>query len=205
VRGHVIRQRDKKQNANLNFSNAVSKREFPNGETEKPDGRKPTNDTRTPFLLPPCWLSTLLQQASVGSINNTAAALFRKQQTTMILQIAAAVAFLFWFTLLRPRKGGKNAPPTVTASSVVPIPIFGVLAEFFKSPNTMVQRCVRDYGSVFTIPVSCALLDGWMEMTFFLSECRCSKSQDAATRSAGSLSFIFGRFKPHQLHWLIRF
>jgi hypothetical protein len=75
-------------------------------------------------------------------------------KNNMILHVVAAVSFLLWFVLLRPRKGGKNAPPTVTESPVVPIPIFGVLAEFFKSPNTMVQRCVKDYGSVFTIPVS---------------------------------------------------
>jgi hypothetical protein len=73
----------------------------------------------------------------------------------MILQIAGAVvALVLWFVVLRPRTGGKDAPPTVQTSSVVPIPIVGVLIEFFKSPNTMVQRCLSDYGPVFTIPVS---------------------------------------------------
>jgi hypothetical protein len=56
--------------------------------------------------------------------------------------------------LLSPRfKGGKDAPPLVTSSPVVPIPLIGVIAEFFKSPNTMIKRCHRDYGPVFTIPV----------------------------------------------------
>jgi len=73
----------------------------------------------------------------------------------MILQIAAFLALALWYVALRPRKGGKNAPPTVAAKNGVPI--IGVLLEFFKSPNTMVQRCVKDYGSVFTIPVRAAL------------------------------------------------
>ena len=71
----------------------------------------------------------------------------------MILQIVALIGVAIWYVVLRPRKGGKNAPPTVTSSSVCRIPLIGVLVEFFKSPNTMVQRCVKDYGPVFTIPV----------------------------------------------------
>ena len=58
-----------------------------------------------------------------------------------------------WWLLLRPRTGGKDAPPCVVTSTIVPIPIFGVLLEFLKSPNEMMKRCYRDYGSVFTIPV----------------------------------------------------
>ena len=71
----------------------------------------------------------------------------------MLLQIVALVALAIWYVALRPRQGGKNAPPTVTSSSVCRIPVVGVLVEFFQSPNTMVQRCVKDYGAVFTIPV----------------------------------------------------
>ena len=67
--------------------------------------------------------------------------------------IGAALT-LFWFFLLRPRTGGKDAPPTVTSSPIMPFPIFGVMAEFFKSPNSMVKRCTADIGPVFTIPVS---------------------------------------------------
>ena len=68
-----------------------------------------------------------------------------------LLALVALVTLL----ILSPRfKGGKNAPPLVTDSTVVPIPLFGVIAEFFKSPNTMIKRCYRDYGPVFTIPVS---------------------------------------------------
>jgi len=69
------------------------------------------------------------------------------------LFIVGAVLTLLWYFLLRPRKGGKDAPPTVVSSPVVPIPIFGVMAEFFKSPNTMFKRCYRDVGPVFTIPM----------------------------------------------------
>lgn len=71
----------------------------------------------------------------------------------MIVQIAIAVCILVWFVLLRPRQGSKDAPPTVTFSTVAPVPIFGVLIEFFKSPNNMIKRCLTDYGGVFTIPV----------------------------------------------------
>ena len=56
--------------------------------------------------------------------------------------------------IISPRfKGGKDAPPVVTQSTVVPIPLIGVIAEFFKSPNTMIKRCYKDYGPVYTIPV----------------------------------------------------
>ena len=71
----------------------------------------------------------------------------------MIVYIVGGVLFLVWWVLLRPRKGGKNAPPVVAESPVVPIPLIGHIAEFFKSPNTMVQRCYRDYGPIFTLPV----------------------------------------------------
>lgn len=64
--------------------------------------------------------------------------------------------FSIWWLLLRPRSGGKDSPPLVTASTVVRIPIVGVIAEFLKNPNEMMKRCYKDYGQVFTIPVSCA-------------------------------------------------
>jgi len=67
--------------------------------------------------------------------------------------LAAALVALWWF-VLRPRSGGKGSPPLVTESKMIPIPIFGVIAEFLKSPNDMMKRCLQDYGSVFTIPVS---------------------------------------------------
>mmetsp|Transcript_18466 Transcript_18466/g.23783 ORF Transcript_18466/g.23783 Transcript_18466/m.23783 type:complete len:486 (+) Transcript_18466:132-1589(+) len=70
-----------------------------------------------------------------------------------VVYAVVAVLTLVWYFLLRPRKGGKNAPPTVVDSPVVPIPIIGVMAEFFKSPNTMFHRCYKDIGPVFTIPI----------------------------------------------------
>lgn len=66
----------------------------------------------------------------------------------------AAGLVAFWWFLLRPRGGGKGSPPLVTESKLVPIPFIGVITEFLKSPNDMMKRCVQDYGSVFTIPVS---------------------------------------------------
>jgi hypothetical protein len=47
----------------------------------------------------------------------------------------------------------------VTSSNVVPIPLVGVIAEFLKSPNEMMKRCYKDYGQVFTIPVSFISVD----------------------------------------------
>ena len=66
----------------------------------------------------------------------------------------AAGLITFWFFLLRPRSGGKDSPPLVTASTVVRLPLVGVIAEFLKNPNEMMKRCYKDYGEVFTIPVS---------------------------------------------------
>jgi hypothetical protein len=66
---------------------------------------------------------------------------------------AVLVLCVFWFGLLRPRRGRcVNAPPLVLHAKNG-IPFIGVLIEFFSSPNTMVQRCVKDYGPIFTIPV----------------------------------------------------
>jgi len=65
------------------------------------------------------------------------------------------VLVAFWWFLLRPRGGGKGSPPLVTESKAFPyLPFVGVIAEFLKSPNDMMTRCLKDYGSVFTIPVS---------------------------------------------------
>ena len=86
--------------------------------------------------------------------------------TTMILQIIAVIFGAIWYVMLRPRKGGKNAPPTITSSSVCRIPVFGVLVEFFKSPNTMVKRCAQDYGSIFTIPVRVDKTETTMQSSF---------------------------------------
>jgi hypothetical protein len=71
----------------------------------------------------------------------------------MLVEAVAIALVAFWFFLLRPRKGGKDAPPVVTWSPVVPIPVIGVICEFFKGPNDMMKRCYKDYGPVFTIPV----------------------------------------------------
>jgi len=65
----------------------------------------------------------------------------------------AVALFSIWWFLLRPRGGGKNSPPLVTTSTVVRVPIVGVIAEFLKNPNEMMKRCYNDYGQVFTIPI----------------------------------------------------
>lgn len=65
----------------------------------------------------------------------------------------AVALFSIWWFALRPRGGGKNSPPLVTASTVVRVPVVGVIAEFLKNPNEMMKRCYKDYGQVFTIPI----------------------------------------------------
>jgi len=69
------------------------------------------------------------------------------------LQIAAIALLVFYLAVLRPRGGGENGPPMVLSSPVYPIPVIGVIIEFFASPNSMATRCYKDYGPVFTIPV----------------------------------------------------
>lgn len=67
--------------------------------------------------------------------------------------ISVLLLSIFWFGVLRPRRGRcKNAPPLVLHAKNG-IPFIGVLIEFFSSPNAMVERCLKDYGPIFTIPV----------------------------------------------------
>ena len=69
------------------------------------------------------------------------------------LYVVVLLLVALYLFVLRPRQGGKDGPPLVLESPVFPIPVIGVIMEFFHSPNTMVKRCYRDYGPVFTIPV----------------------------------------------------
>eukprot|EP00538_Stauroneis_constricta_P002300 CAMPEP_0119557582 /NCGR_PEP_ID=MMETSP1352-20130426/9215_1 /TAXON_ID=265584 /ORGANISM="Stauroneis constricta, Strain CCMP1120" /LENGTH=508 /DNA_ID=CAMNT_0007604711 /DNA_START=15 /DNA_END=1541 /DNA_ORIENTATION=- len=70
--------------------------------------------------------------------------------------IAAAVAIIFaglWYALLRPRTGGKDAPPCYTKARESKLPFVGVIAEFITGPNELLTRAYRELGSVFTIPL----------------------------------------------------
>lgn len=64
----------------------------------------------------------------------------------------SAVFFIVWL-ILRPRKGGPDAPPMVLSSPISKVPYLGMAIEFGKSPVKMVRRCFDDYGPVFTVPV----------------------------------------------------
>ena len=81
--------------------------------------------------------------------------------------------FAVWWFFLRPRGGGKDAPPLVTESSVVPLPFIGVVSEFLKSPNDMMRRCYNDYGKVFTIPVRFLFLSNYEIFAPFSISCFC--------------------------------
>ena len=76
-------------------------------------------------------------------------------EATSATAVYVAIFFVaLWYLVLRPRHGGKQAPPLVTQSTVfTKVPLIGHICEFFASPNTMVKRCYQDYGSIFTIPV----------------------------------------------------
>lgn len=97
--------------------------------------------------------------------------------------------YAIWYFLLRPRPGGKDAPPLVTSSTVYNIPIFGVMAEFFSSPNTMMTRCYKDYGNIFTIPI------GPKRLTVLLG----SEAQELLFRSSDdvlSINEVYSFMKP---------
>lgn len=68
------------------------------------------------------------------------------------IAILSLVVLVVYFTI-RPRVGGKNAPPTVLTSPIVKVPILGMPLEFGSSPVKMIQRCFTEYGPIFTIPV----------------------------------------------------
>lgn len=66
---------------------------------------------------------------------------------------------ILYYTL--PRKApNSDAPPMV--KSVVKIPLIGQIIEFGMAPMKMVERCYRDYGPVFTVPM------GKERMTFLI-------------------------------------
>ena len=67
--------------------------------------------------------------------------------------VVVLIIATFWIFLLRPRRGNCRDTPPLVLTAKNNIPFIGVLIEFFSSPNTMVKRCVKDYGPVFTIPV----------------------------------------------------
>jgi hypothetical protein len=80
----------------------------------------------------------------------------RTLETTKVWAAAiGGVLFVVWYVFLRPRRGGKDAPPLASdfGGGPFPVPIVGHLMEFFSSPNSMIQRCTKEIGPVFTIPV----------------------------------------------------
>lgn len=67
------------------------------------------------------------------------------------LLLIPAVLLAVVIFLLRPKKGGANAPPMITSTSS--IPFFGPCIEFGKSPMKMVKRCYDKFGAVYTVPI----------------------------------------------------
>eukprot|EP00541_Cyclophora_tenuis_P003273 CAMPEP_0116575070 /NCGR_PEP_ID=MMETSP0397-20121206/19749_1 /TAXON_ID=216820 /ORGANISM="Cyclophora tenuis, Strain ECT3854" /LENGTH=493 /DNA_ID=CAMNT_0004103913 /DNA_START=1 /DNA_END=1483 /DNA_ORIENTATION=- len=79
-------------------------------------------------------------------------------ETTLLV---IGVVLVGIYLLIRPRKGDANAPPCVTSSPVVPVPILGMALEFGLSPVKTITRCFHEFGvntlfhefgGVFTIP-----------------------------------------------------
>jgi hypothetical protein len=108
------------------------------------------------------------------------------------LSTVGAILLSIWL-VLRPRKGGANAPPVVLTSPVVPIPLIGMALEFGKSPVKMIKRCLDQYGSVFTIPVR-SVFDA---IVYGLESCRTGltmlNSGNALPVPVGSLDGELGR------------
>jgi hypothetical protein len=75
----------------------------------------------------------------------------------MWAEAIVGLLFAVWYVFLRPRRGGKDAPPLASdfGGGPFPYPIVGHLKEFFSSPNSMIERCTKEIGPVFTIPVRC--------------------------------------------------
>lgn len=71
--------------------------------------------------------------------------------TTVALQ-GLGILFVVWL-VVRPRRGGPNAPPIVLSSPIVKVPYLGTALEFGKSPVKLVRRCYDDYGPIYTVPV----------------------------------------------------
>ena len=67
-----------------------------------------------------------------------------------LVPVVFAFAILY-FTLPRNAKG-SDAPPM--AKGALKIPLIGRIIEFGKGPHVMIKRCYKEYGPVFTIPVS---------------------------------------------------
>jgi hypothetical protein len=89
--------------------------------------------------------------------------------------LTASVLLTVWYMVLRPRRAAvANAPPMVLSSPVFPIPVIGVICEFFYGPNDMIRRCYEQYGPVFTIPVSSTSSD----LVFYVYSFHDSKSVD---------------------------
>lgn len=71
----------------------------------------------------------------------------------MLAIVIPLVLFLVLLYFLFPRSAkNSDAPPMI--ESTIKIPLIGQIIEFAKSPVKMVERCYRDYGPVFTVPVS---------------------------------------------------
>jgi hypothetical protein len=84
---------------------------------------------------------------------STQQAIKKRFKKMLTVALAFVVALLGLWLIVRPRKGGPNAPPMVLSSPVVRIPYIGMAIEFGKSPVKMVRRCLAQYGPVFTVPV----------------------------------------------------
>jgi len=66
--------------------------------------------------------------------------------------VLGLIILVLYYVLLKPRRGGKDAPPVVDFSPIVSGP-FGMILEFGKSPVRMIRRCYDLYGGIYTIPL----------------------------------------------------
>jgi len=76
--------------------------------------------------------------------------------------IGLVVTSVILYFLVPRKAANSDAPPMVTSSPVVKIPLIGQIIEFGLGPINMVSRCYKEYGPVFTVAM------GKERMTFLI-------------------------------------
>lgn len=109
--------------------------------------------------------------------------------SSMAILAVPAILFLVVIYFLLPRKAGGDKAPPLALTSTVKIPLIGRILEFATGPTLMVDRCVKEFGHVFTIPLAN------QRLTFLIgpeaSSAFCKASDDVLSQNE-----VYGFMKP---------